>query len=297
MANFKLVNTDQLDADMKSVADKLREKSQLGGLLLWPSGFIDAADQCSAMNFAVVGGTTRPSNPQENTIWINTSTAIPKWSISPKQPSSPSSGTVWIQTETDGDNAFNAIKNNEIYLILGDAKQYVSGTWKDVDAQLYTGGKWLQGSASSKGILYEPGNQHTDITGGWGSTGWSSPFGHTVKAPTISNSGITISGGDESGVGIAGTGKSIDLSKVNTLYVTVDEFTLTAPQVEHVYFAVNSEKKAYTPGTAYSMTAVQEITGKGEISLNVSGVNTGYVVLFCIGVSTSKIRATKIRME
>ena len=36
------------------------------------------------LNFNVVGGTTEPTNPKENTIWINTDTPISYWSLSSK---------------------------------------------------------------------------------------------------------------------------------------------------------------------------------------------------------------------
>lgn len=38
------------------------------------------------LNFKVVGGTTQPSNPSENTIWINTETEIPQWAIASENP-------------------------------------------------------------------------------------------------------------------------------------------------------------------------------------------------------------------
>lgn len=38
------------------------------------------------LNFEVVGSDTAPENPKENTIWINTSTPITNWAISPDNP-------------------------------------------------------------------------------------------------------------------------------------------------------------------------------------------------------------------
>ena len=38
------------------------------------------------LNFKVVGGTSAPSNPKENTIWVNTSTAITSWDFSATEP-------------------------------------------------------------------------------------------------------------------------------------------------------------------------------------------------------------------
>lgn len=39
-----------------------------------------------SLNFKVVGGTSAPSNPKENTIWVNTSTAIHAWDFSATEP-------------------------------------------------------------------------------------------------------------------------------------------------------------------------------------------------------------------
>lgn len=38
------------------------------------------------LNFEIVGGTAEPSNPKENTIWINTDTAITGWEFSANEP-------------------------------------------------------------------------------------------------------------------------------------------------------------------------------------------------------------------
>lgn len=49
MAQYKFVNADQLDADLQTVADKIREKSQTSNSLAWPSGFIEGIDQCGTL--------------------------------------------------------------------------------------------------------------------------------------------------------------------------------------------------------------------------------------------------------
>lgn len=144
--------------------------------------------------------------------------------------------------------------------------------------------------------LYEVGNQNIEVTGGWGSTDWSCPY-YSVKAPTIDSSGMTISGKDEDTLGICGTKNKIDLRNISTLYVTVDQWVFTIPTAESAYLAVNSEKQAMIPGTPYTMTATQKISGTGEIALNVGDIDEGYIVLFVHGYDTSKIRVTQIRME
>lgn len=93
------------------------------------------------LNFKVVGGTTAPSNPKENMIWINTSTKITDWVFSATQPSA-KSGRVWISTGTSSSVEFNALKKNGIQVYPLSAKQYVSGAWVDKEVEIYQNGKW-----------------------------------------------------------------------------------------------------------------------------------------------------------
>ena len=49
-------------------------------------GFKHGAGGGTSLNFKVVGGTTAPSNPKENTIWVDTDTAIHTWDFSATEP-------------------------------------------------------------------------------------------------------------------------------------------------------------------------------------------------------------------
>lgn len=95
----------------------------------------------AALNFKVVGGTSAPASPKENTIWVNTNTAITDWVFSATQPSA-KSGRVWISTGTSSPIEFNALKKNGIQMYPISAKQYVSGAWVDKTEKIYQGGKW-----------------------------------------------------------------------------------------------------------------------------------------------------------
>lgn len=46
------------DTEMTQLADKIREKTKTTDLLSWPQGYVNALDNVSGLNFAVVGGTT-----------------------------------------------------------------------------------------------------------------------------------------------------------------------------------------------------------------------------------------------
>ena len=115
------------------------------------------------LNFDVVGGTTKPSNPKENTIWVNTNIEISSWMFSITEPTEPTDNMVWIYIDKYSQTGFNALKENGIQICPSNAKQYVSGTWVDVDAISYQNGEWVDWFV----YLFYDGNQYEDLTGGW----------------------------------------------------------------------------------------------------------------------------------
>lgn len=123
----------------------------------------------ASLNFKVVGGTSTPASPKENTIWVNTDTPITWWGIGDYNHSpgwSTPDGYVYIDADTStntGDD-FNALKKNEIWLRPIHAIQRVNGTWVDKTAKIYQNGAWVDWW---DGQLYENGNQFTSVTGGW----------------------------------------------------------------------------------------------------------------------------------
>lgn len=93
------------------------------------------------LNFKVVGGTNAPSG-HENLVWVNTSTPITSWVVSPNQPVAPIAGMVWIK---DGNaNGINIIKKNVVEVFPSGAQQYVDGEWKSLDAYIRHGVEWVQ---------------------------------------------------------------------------------------------------------------------------------------------------------
>lgn len=95
------------------------------------------------LNFQVIGGATAPSNPKENTIWVNTDVKITTWAFSATEPEAPVEGMVWITTGTSSSAEFNTLKKNGIQVYPLSAKQYVGGSWVDVEAKSYQGGEWV----------------------------------------------------------------------------------------------------------------------------------------------------------
>ena len=102
----------------------------------------------ASLNFKVVGGTTQPINPTENTIWVNTSTAIGEWQFSATQPTTRVDGSalvvgdVWIKTGVNSGGEFNALKKNGIMLYPIACYQRVGSSWAFASSSVYQNGSW-----------------------------------------------------------------------------------------------------------------------------------------------------------
>ena len=102
----------------------------------------------AGLNFKVVGGTSQPTSPSENTIWVNTDTAISDWILDYDQPITRSDGTalsggeVWLKTGSASNAAFNAVKKNGIWVYPASCNQYVNGAWVAKTVKVYQSGAW-----------------------------------------------------------------------------------------------------------------------------------------------------------
>jgi hypothetical protein len=94
------------------------------------------------LNFKVVGGTSAPASPKENTIWVNTDKEITGWVFSPSQPALLTEGMVWLVTSASDEVEFNALKKNSIMVYPLYARQYISGALVNKIAKIYQGSEW-----------------------------------------------------------------------------------------------------------------------------------------------------------
>ncbi len=94
------------------------------------------------LNFRVTGGTTQPTG-RENLIWVNTSATITDWIFCVAQPDGVE-GRVWFKVSTFSDGAFNAVKQNGLWVYPNPCKQYISGSWAAKDTQIYSDGAWKE---------------------------------------------------------------------------------------------------------------------------------------------------------
>lgn len=296
MANYKLVNADQLDADLESVADKIREKAELTDQLVFPSGFIEGIDQCSSLNFSVVGGTTQPSDPKENTIWVNTSTEITGWVISPEQPIAPEEGMVWIVDGDFSDYVFNALKKNEIKVYPKSIKQYIKSSWTDItESEIYQGGAWKPFAVGL--VIYDSG------------TFGKSPSGATysVKATDLNGGGTYASVTNNSdhmlwsnngALGLFYVDRKISCEGYKTLNISVSDANINTDSAYPGKWGLISTINYREPGFVAS-TGFDSLIGDHTLSLDVSSVGSTeyYAAMQFSAGSNNSAKITKIWLE
>ena len=169
-------------------------------------GFKHGAGGGASLNFKVVGGTTEPASPKENTIWVNTDAEITSWIFSSTEPENPSEGMVWISTGVSSNIAFNALKKNSVMVYPFAASQYGGGTWVSVAVKAYIGDVW----GDTKLYIYKNGNTYDALTGGLANFGASFALNEDhIYANIKANSGLVR------------TVNPIDLTNISTLYCEV----------------------------------------------------------------------------
>lgn len=216
----KIITDNQHYADIasairtKNETETLYKPSEMAPAILAIKGGTD-------LNFEVVGGTTQPENPVENTIWVNTEQEITGWCFSTENPTELVEGFVWFCTGATYATTFNALKEiNVIQVPIVSSKQYVAGALINVDTKVYQNGGWHNLDV----FLYYKGDQNTDITGGW--TIASSMGGSVTFADEAIIANMT--GLSYDGQWSVHTRNKIDVTEFNTLELNSDWLVKTS---------------------------------------------------------------------
>lgn len=239
------------------------------------------------LNFRVVGGTSEPASPSENTIWINTDVPVSGYEFSATAPAAPVQGMVWVTTGTSSNVEFNALKKNGIKVYPLSAKQYIDGAFVGVEAKSYQDGRWVEWWTNE---LYTPGTEWEHITGGWKVSEWrysSQSYSAGAAITTEQADGLRIVQ-PESTSGAFITELPVDLTNYSRI---VADITNVANM--EVMLAVCD-----TIGT-YSMTSAvvsNKTTNGGTLSIDVSGLSGNYFVYLAF-IRAQTVILHSIRME
>lgn len=251
----------------------------------WGTGNIGSGS--GGLNFKIVGGTSEPSNPRENTIWVNTDEKITSWVFSAEEPEAPSEGMVWFTIGTSSTVKFNALKKNGLQVYPISAKQYISGAWVDKAAKSYQNGAWVDWW---NGELYKNGNTYDDITGGWGtkSAGVNSNYPSTGAVPTVAynSTSATISIATSKS-GLWYTKNKIHLSGKTKLSVQLSN--VTSVDNSQAYLQIRTDVSGYVSGHSEIVGSASFIDGavtenSATIDLSSLSLPNDQTYYVCIGV-------------
>ena len=123
-------------------------------------------------------------------------------------------------------------------------------------------------------ILYDSGDEYTDITGGW--SGFACYSGTSKGTFTKNSSSIYIkSNGSKGAQSIAAApANKIDITDISTLKVNVTSFNVQSES--RAYFLLSSSRDT---SSVSNSVASKVIKGTGEIALEISGLSGSYYVI------------------
>lgn len=253
----------------------------------------------ASLNFKVVGCTTQPVSPTENTIWVNTSVAIPSWAFLATEPESPAAGMVWFPAGTSSQVAFNAIKKNQIQVYPESAKQYVDGAWVKKEASIYQAGQWVQFSTSEPNVvyLYNAGDTCADFSGGWATAAKAeNSGGKYAGAPTIklneTNMVMTSYSEKEYRTGIVVAINTIDLTDYKTLTFVGKSSHNTSNNTRLVIW---SSLGNYVDDNVLAQTALP--TSNGTKTIDVSSISGRRKIGFVLYNSSRTITMQQLYLQ
>ena len=252
----------------------------------------------TALNFKVVSN-PQPTNPIENTIWIDTDTEITGWEFSAVQPETPSEGMAWILIGTYSPAEFNVLKKNSIRLHPLSAKQYINGTWAEKTTKSYQGGEWVDWIP--EGALYYYGDECPNRSGGWQARGWKYKSNYETVVPIIVNHEDHMEITVDSGNIISGAVEiKTDQDFTNISSITIDfEVTLTE---FHPYLMVIDRNAAYFEAAVRSVNVVGDGTNNGTFTrrtatLDTSGLSGLYDVVIGFADAWAGAKPTGVSMK
>lgn len=231
------------------------------------------------LNFTVVGSTTQPSNPKENTIWLNTNNQIKEYRFSAEEPKTRANGTnirtgdVWIKTSYYSKAMFNALKSNILNIYPNIAYQWNGSSWEYVATKVFINSEWVDIAL----FFYYYGKQFKEITGGWdnystASSGWVFETDNTHSTGT--------------GGSIATLNK-VDLTNVEKLIAIVTCTTIPNP-TQTMQLGILSNRTVAVWNSSELKAMLDKVsTEKTTLELDVSHIKGSYYLGVSYNISPS----------
>lgn len=232
----------------------------------------------SQLNYEVVGGTTQPTSPNTNTIWIKTSTAIPSHCFSPYTQTKDVAGRVWMKTGSAGGVAFDALKDNDLTVNLLGATQCISGKYEQMEAYIYTSSAWTKFSDILTDIIaYNAGTKNVALT-----------LSNVTEAASYLNA--TLAKGGNASVTVTAQ----DITKHKTVKVTYSNLSGDGT------FAGNIQIRILDANGSQVKATTETNNASGTLSLDISSLSGSHKVQVYMwntsGSYTGSCRISKIEI-
>lgn len=170
----------------------------------------------ASTNLKLVYGETRPTNPSNNTVWVDTSIPVTKYYFQAEQPENMREGELWITIGDSGRIRVTTSLGKEwvtVYFI--GAQQYVNGALVGKTVKTYQNGEWLDWW---NGELLDGANLFETVTGGWVQDTNLNISGYAnTGTVTFDTNGITLSNAPGATSAIVRTKNKINLSGYSKL--------------------------------------------------------------------------------
>lgn len=141
--------------------------------------------------------------------------------------------------------------------------------------------------------LYNSGDECTDVTGGWTSSGYTMKSGSPVASGTNTGSILKLYG-DSGKATLLGTNQSISFANKTKLQIET-EIVSTYESYSCLTVMVCSSK---TNVTTVDATHIAQSSGLGSqtLTIDVSSISSGYVVMFVGGSTEYKAEVPKVKV-
>lgn len=254
----------------------------------------------SPLNFKVLGGTTAPENPKENTIWVNTDTEITFTLFSAEDPVHVMNGLVWVVMGSHSPAPFAALEKKKEALVVHplSVKQRINSKWVDKPAKVYQGGVWVDLIV----YLYNAGNEFTDFTGGWES--FSSVYVYDAdigygggNPPTVTRNATNMKITAKNCSGLVHTRNKIDLTSVKTIKMVGSILPYNQKETTGIYIMTDLIQGYKNKGAVRCLPGTVGQTTTGEFTVDVSGLSGKYYVCLAAGSYNNAQNAAQVVLE
>ena len=182
-------------------------------------------------------------------------------------PEAPAEGEIFFTVATESAGSFNALKKNALTVYPTLCQQSVSGELVRKAAYIYKDGAWVQFSTLWNGELFEQGNVHADITGGWAYTDKSNS--EVIMTNTDTDTIIDCSPGNRKFYSLG----KFDFTEWNTLTFVMDYYKTG----ESVRYGVTTVK-APTNDSSSNWPIIRYTQETGTYNIDISTLSGSYYI-------------------